>query len=156
MSAAVARLTTMKRSALIGAGALLLGLVTAGQANAAEHPPGCERVTQIGKTAHVGDHGQTWASVKQFKGCGKNWAYVYTWTETHNAGAPYTPELVLIEQYVSKDAPHPYGRVGLKEGKKRQKELWSYGTNTLRDCTAAYVEWNSGAMTYRVRTDVVC
>ena len=30
-------------------------------------------------------------------------------------------------------------------GRYRQQELWSGGTNTLSDCTSAYVEWNSGA-----------
>ena len=146
----------MGKSALIAAGALLLGLVTTGEAQAAEHPPGCTRVTQIGKTAYVGDHGQKWASVKQFKGCDRNWAYVYTWTETHNAGAPYTPKLLSIEQWAHKDAHEPYGHPGLVKGKYRQKELWSEGTYTLGDCTSAYVEWYSGAMTYAVRTDIRC
>ncbi|RDI20271.1 hypothetical protein [Lentzea flaviverrucosa] len=145
----------MKRSALIAAGAVLLGLVTATNA-VAESAPGCGPVPQIGSTAYIGDHGQRWASVKQFKGCGKNWAYVYTWSSVHNGGAPYTPELVLIEQWNSKDAREPYGRVGLREGRYRQQELWSAGTNTLNDCTSAYVEWNSGATTYRVRTDIRC
>jgi hypothetical protein len=145
----------MKRSALIAAGAVLLGLVTANNA-LAESAPGCGPVTQIGNTAYVGDHGQRWASVKQFKGCGKNWAYVYTWTETHNAGAPYTPELIVIEKWAHKDAREPYGHEGLKKGRYRQKELWSGGANTLDTCTSAYVEWNSGAQTYPVRTDIRC
>ncbi|SES12464.1 hypothetical protein [Lentzea albida] len=145
----------MKRTTLIAAAALLLGLVTSGQAQA-ESAPGCGPVTQIGSTAHVGDNGQKWASVKQFKGCGKNWAYVYTWSSVHSAGAPYTPELISIEQWASKDAREPYGHPGLKQGRYRQQELWSGGTNTLGDCTSAYVEWNSGAQTYRVRTDIRC
>ena len=145
----------MKRTTFIAAAALLLGLATSGQAQA-ESAPGCGPVTQIGSTAYVGDHGQRWASVKQFKGCGKNWAYVYTWSDVHNGGAPYTPELISIEQWAHKDAREPYGHPGLKKGRYRQQELWSGGTNTLNDCTSAYVEWNSGATTYRVRTDIRC
>jgi hypothetical protein len=140
----------MKRTTFIAVAALLLGVVTSGQAQA-ESAPGCGPVTQIGATAHIGDNGQKWASIKQFKGCGKNWAYIYTWSAVHNAGAPYTPELVLIEQWASKDA-----RVGLKKGSYRKQELWSSGTNTLSDCTSAYAEWDSGALTYRARTDIRC
>ncbi|WP_112263675.1 hypothetical protein [Lentzea terrae] len=145
----------MKRTTFVAAAALLLGVATAGQAQA-ESAPGCGPVTQIGRTAHVGDHGQQWASVKQFKGCGKNWAYVYTWSDVHNGGAPYTPKLISIEQWAHKDATEPYGHPGLEKGRYRQQELWSRGTNTLNDCTSAYVEWYSGAMTYRVRTDIRC
>ncbi len=145
----------MKRTTFIAVAALLLGVVTSGQAQA-ESAPGCGPVTQIGKTAHIGDNGQKWASIKQFKGCGKNWAYLYTWTATHTSGAPYTPELILIEQWASPDAREPYGRVGIRKGGYRQQELWSSGTNTLNDCTAAYAEWDSGAMTYRARTDIRC
>jgi hypothetical protein len=106
----------MRRTTFIAAAALLLGLVTSGQAQA-ESAPGCGPVTQIGKTAYVGDHGQKWAS---------------------------------------KDAREPYGHPALRQGRYRQQELWSGGTSTLNDCTSAYVEWDSGATTYRVRTDIRC
>lgn len=146
----------MKRSTFVAVGALVLGLLTSGQAHAEKHPT-CERVTQIGKTAYIGDNGQTWASVKQFKGCDRNYAYVYTWDSVHNAGAPYTPKLVTIEQWAHKDAREPYGHPGLKtDGKYRQQEKWSGAANSINDCTSAYVEWYSGAMTYRARTDIRC
>ena len=145
----------MKRTTFIAAAALLLGLATSGQAQA-ESAPGCGPVTQIGKTGHIGDNGQTWASVKQFKGCGKNWAYIYTWADAHGSGAPYTPELIVIEKWASTSAREPYGHEGLRKGRYRQQELWSAGTNTLNTCTSAYAEWNSGAMTYRGRTDIRC
>lgn len=146
----------MKRSALIAAGALLLGLVTANDAVAAG-APGCSTATQIGKTGYIGDHGQKWASVKQFKGCGKNWAYIYTSDSVHGAGAPYTPKLIVIEKWASKDAREPFGHAGLKDdGRYRQQKKWSGAANTVRDCTSAYAEWYSGAMTYRARTDIRC
>ena len=36
---------------------------------------------QIGATAYVTVGGQTAASVKQYKGCGKNYAYTYVWQQ---------------------------------------------------------------------------
>jgi hypothetical protein len=145
----------MKRTTFIAAAALLLGVATSGQAQA-ESAPGCGPVTQIGKTAYIGAHGQKWASVKQFKGCGKNWAYIYTWSEVHNAGAPYTPVFVIIAKWGNEWSREPYGHEGRKEGRYRQQELWSYGTDTLDTCTNAYAEWDSGATTYRAETDIRC
>ncbi|MGW6933056.1 hypothetical protein ACWGE0_23565 [Lentzea sp. NPDC054927] len=145
----------MKRTTFIASAALLLGVVWSGQAQA-ESAPGCARVTQIGKTGYIGDHGQKWASVKQFKGCDKNWAYIYTWDSVHGGGAPYTPEMIIIEKWGSVDSREPYGHAGQKSGRYRQQELWSSGTDTLNTCTSAYAEWNSGAMTYRARTDIRC
>ncbi len=145
----------MRRTTFIAVGALLLGLVTANNA-LAESAPGCGPVTQIGSTAYIGDNGQRWASVKQFKGCGKNWAYIYTWDSTHGAGAPYTPEMIIIEKWAGTSAREPYGHAGQRSGGYRQQELWSGGTDTLSTCTSAYAEWNSGAMTYRARTDIRC
>lgn len=52
---------------------------TSSPAAAAESPPGCIDVDQIGGTAYIKWDGQTVASVKQYKGCGKNYAYTYAW-----------------------------------------------------------------------------
>ncbi|SDH36688.1 hypothetical protein SAMN05216553_12054 [Lentzea fradiae] len=145
----------MRRTSLAAVVALLLGLVTANNA-LAESAPGCGPVTQIGSTGYIGDNGQRWASVKQFKGCGKNWAYIYTWASVHGAGAPYTPEMIIIEKWASTSAREPFGHAGQKSGKYRQQELWSSGTDTLSVCTSAYAEWNSGAMTYRARSSIRC
>ncbi|WP_439664176.1 hypothetical protein ACSHWB_23645 [Lentzea sp. HUAS TT2] len=145
----------MSRTTLVAAAALLLGVVTSGQAHA-ESAPGCGPVTQIGSTAYIGSGGQKWASVKQFKGCGKNWAYIYTWDSVHNAGAPYTPLFVIIAKWGNEWSREPYGHEGRKAGGYRQQELWSYGTNTLDTCTNAFAEWSSGAATYRAETSIRC
>jgi hypothetical protein len=144
----------MKRTTFIAAAALLLGVVTSGQAQA-ESAPGCGPVTQIGATAYIGSGGQKWASVKQFKGCGKNWAYIYTWTDVHNAGAPYTPAIV-IEKWGGPNYHEPYGFAGGKHGSYRQKELWSGGANTLDVCTSAHGEWEVDGSLYQVSTEIRC
>ncbi|KOV80080.1 hypothetical protein [Nocardia sp. NRRL S-836] len=145
----------MKRTTFLAVAALLLGVVTSGEAQA-ESAPGCGPVTQIGKTAYIGSGGQKWASVKQFKGCGKNWAYIYTWDSVHGGGAPYTPEFVIIEKWGNEWSREPYGHAGRRDGGYRQQELWSSGTDTLNTCTSAYAEWNSGAMVYRASTEIRC
>jgi hypothetical protein len=145
----------MKRTTFVAVAALLLGLTTSGQAQA-ESAPGCSSVTQIGKTAYIGDHGQKWVSVKQFKGCNKNWAYAYTWSDVHNGGAPYTPVFVIIEKWGNVWSREPYGHEGRRDGHYRQQELWSSGTDTVNVCTSAFAEWSSGAMTYRASTEIRC
>ncbi|MDX8146477.1 hypothetical protein SK854_30490 [Lentzea sp. BCCO 10_0061] len=105
-------------------------------------------MTPIGTTGYLGSGGQKWASVKQFKGCGKNWAYIYTWNGVHNAGAPYTPLFFIIAKWGSESYAHGGGY--------RQQELWSHGTDTLDTCTNAYAEWSSGAATYRAETSIRC
>lgn len=56
-------------------------LAVAGPADAAETNPHCGNSVQIGATAYVTVGGQTAASVKQYKGCGKNYAYTYVWQQ---------------------------------------------------------------------------
>ena len=52
--------------------ALMAGGLGAGVAQA-ESAPGCSSTVQIGSTAYVKFQGQEIASVKQFKGCNRNW-----------------------------------------------------------------------------------
>ena len=68
---------------ILAAGAVVAAAATAlitGTAQA-ESNPACGSVTQIGATAYVKNLDTTVASVKQFKGCGKNWSYVYVWDQ---------------------------------------------------------------------------
>ncbi|RGC68522.1 hypothetical protein C5N14_13460 [Micromonospora sp. MW-13] len=58
-------------------------LAFAGPAHA-ETNPHCGSSVQIGATAYITVGGQTAASVKQYKGCGKNYAYTYVW-QRHRA-----------------------------------------------------------------------
>ncbi|WP_156213520.1 hypothetical protein [Lentzea aerocolonigenes] len=95
----------------------------------AESAPGCGPVTQIGKTAYIGgDARGAKASVKQFKGCGKNWAYVYVWD---SFAAQVGDFQITVAMRVS----------GLVEGQKtyprNKQEGWSEGTDSLTRCTSA-------------------
>jgi hypothetical protein len=44
---------------------------------------------QIGATAYVTVGGQTAASIKQYKGCGKNYAYTYVWQQYRASHGSY-------------------------------------------------------------------
>jgi hypothetical protein len=116
----------MRRS-LVLAGALFAAMLSPGMAHA-ESAPGCGPVTQIGGTAYIDEGGGPVASVKQFKGCGKNWAYVYVWDSYHNKGNNY---------YVTVGVLTPNGTQGYVKGANRDREVWSKGTATLSVCTQA-------------------
>jgi hypothetical protein len=76
--------------------------------------------------------GKTFASVKQFKGCNKNWAYVYVWSTWRNSHRDW----------------HACASVTTKSGSGRTVKdvqcnagrfthLWSQGAKTLSACTRA-------------------
>ena len=118
----------MKRTTFIASAALLLGVATSGQAHA-ESAPGCGPVTQIGNTAYIGAHGQKWASVKQFKGCGKNWSYVYVWSAYRSSHSSWEACAA-----VGDNSTHTLEGT---QCRTKTAEVWSLGTNTLADCTQA-------------------
>ncbi|MBW8818455.1 MULTISPECIES: hypothetical protein [unclassified Streptomyces] len=138
----------MKRllSTSIATLALAAGLViSTSSPAAAESSPSCGSVVQIGDTAYIKAGGQTAVSVKQFKGCGKNWAYAYLWQsfrDTHSSwrigAGVQTSSRVL--------------GFNLSTG----NEVWSDGTNTLDVCTQAYgvLTWNGSD--YEGWTDTRC
>lgn len=108
--------------------AFVLAGMSSGIAHA-EKAPGCGTVPQIGKTAYIGwEAGQQLASVKQFVGCGKNWAYVYVWDTYHNYGNDYKVSAAILTPTATK---------GHKKGANRQREVWSSGTDTVNVCTQA-------------------
>jgi hypothetical protein len=100
----------------------------AGIANA-ESAPGCSGTVQIGSTAHIYSGGQTFASVKQFKGCGKNWAYVYVWEGYRNSHSSWSA-CAAIGDNKTKSLEGTQCRT-------KTKEVWSLGTGTLAHCTQA-------------------
>jgi hypothetical protein len=112
-------------AAVAAAVAALLG--TAGTAQA-ETPPGCSSTVQIGSTAYVTYGGQTIASVKQFKGCGQNWAYTYVWDQFRAKRTDY-----IIGTFIDAGLEP----LGYQESKRGAREDWSFGTNTLSQCTRA-------------------
>ncbi|SDG69327.1 hypothetical protein SAMN05216553_110275 [Lentzea fradiae] len=116
----------MRIVSVAAAAAFLLSGLSSGVAHA-ESAPGCGPVTQIGTTAYIDQGGGPVASVKQFKGCGKNWAYVYVWESFHSKGYRYYVTASIL-------APGTQGHV---KGANRDREVWSKGTDTLSVCTRA-------------------
>ncbi|HTI21501.1 MAG TPA: hypothetical protein VL652_10940 [Kutzneria sp.] len=118
----------------LAAFAALLGTTGTAQAESA---PGCSGTVQIGSTAYVDYGGQHIASVKQFKGCGKNWAYVYAWQGFVDSGTGFTLR-TAIGAFGSASQQEADRYLGLTIGRHNQRELWSSGTDTLDTCTAAF------------------
>ncbi|EWM17532.1 hypothetical protein [Kutzneria sp. 744] len=127
--------------------ALMAGGLGAGVAQA-EAAPGCSSTVQIGSTAYASYEGQTIASVKQFKGCGKNWAYTYVWDQFRAKNLDY-----YIVTFVDSSATD----VGFRTSTKNARELWSGGTDTLALCTRAAGAVYLGSKAYdAVETDERC
>ena len=112
--------------------ALVAGGLGTGVAQA-ESAPGCSSTVQIGSTAYAKFQGQDIASVKQFKGCGKNWAYIYVWESFRQRGLHY----ILTAAVEVNPGPHGVYKGGTDDPND-PVELWSKGTDTLSDCTAGY------------------
>jgi hypothetical protein len=122
----------MMRKLLCATG-VVAALATLGVGSAqAETAPGCSSTVQIGATAYGQYQGQNAISVKQFKGCGKNWSYVFVWQGFRDKHIPYTLGASINAQY--DDAELVQGEVD-KSGSP--VELWSKGTDTLTVCTQA-------------------
>jgi len=108
--------------------ALALTGLSSGVAHA-ESAPGCGSVTQIGKTAYIGgDSRDAKASVKQFKGCGKNFAYVYVWDS-------FAARVGDFQITVAMDVAEQIR--GQKTYPRNKQEGWSEGTASLTQCTRA-------------------
>ena len=134
------KVTTMPRIAKMAAVAALAVPVLVGAAGTAEAstPAGCSSVTQIGSTAYITVGGQTMASVKQYRGCGKNYAYLYVWAgyrSTHSSWQACTSVVVTSGSSHSLQDPNCGG--------SNPVEIWSFGASTLSQCTQA-LGWNSG------------
>ncbi len=98
----------------------------------AETNPYCGSVTQIGATKYIKSGAETVASVKQFKGCNKNWGYTYVWSEwkaRHGSG------FLAGAGIMTRTSTEPLGYGGAPIG---AQEAWSNGSNTLSVCTRAY------------------
>lgn len=138
----------MRKLMLILSAVALAGLGSAGTAHA-EQAPGCKDTVKIGTTGHVKKKdGTIIASVKQFRGCGKNWAYTYVWDSY----------VAKVDGFSSSAAMVVNGRrdFGSNVNGRNKQEVWSEGTNTLTDCTRAYGEvWGDGNV-YWGQTDQRC
>ncbi|GAA0440097.1 hypothetical protein Aca07nite_48040 [Actinoplanes capillaceus] len=101
-------------------------LAFTGPAQAAEVNPRCADSVQIGATAYVTAGGMTAASVKQYKGCGKNYAYTYVWQQYRDSHGSYQVCTSIVTGSTLRDLQCSSG-----------KEVWSLGANTLSVCTRA-------------------
>lgn len=130
-------MSRLKRFLLAGGLALGLAVGASSTASAAsgsavatptDAAPGCGSVSQIGTTGYVVVSGQTFASVKQYIGCGKNYAYVYVWQSWRNTHSSWTACTsigvgnTLVDGNCGGDNP---------------VEVWSFGANTVSQCTYA-------------------
>ncbi|WP_157528567.1 hypothetical protein [Nocardia sp. NRRL S-836] len=114
----------------------------------AEKAPGCSETVQIGSTGYVKKGGVVIASVKQFKGCNKNWAYTYVWDSYAGKPGSFHSSAAMVV-----DGHRDYGS---NVNGTDQQDVWSKGTGTLTRCTRAYGEvWGDGNV-YWAQTDERC
>ena len=144
--------TIARRAAVIGAaGALSIGASLAFSAPAsAETNPSCSSVTQIGTTGHITVGGAQVGSVKQFKGCNKNWSYVYVW-ESYRANHSRWEVCAAV----ATGGGSPYTLEGLN-CTLNKADNWSFGTSTLSVCTHAVGSLPSDSRQEFGRTNIRC
>jgi hypothetical protein len=92
----------------------------------AETNPHCAGSVQIGATAYVMVGGQKAASVKQYKGCNKNYAYTYVWQQYRDSHGSYQICTSIVTGNTLRDLQCSGG-----------PDVWSSGANTLDVCTRA-------------------
>ncbi|MGX1885998.1 hypothetical protein [Streptomyces sp. NPDC055287] len=123
-----------------------LGLVNAPSA-AASTPAGCSNVGQIGSTRVIQIGGVDAASVKQYAGCGYNYAYIYVWTQYRNTHSNWDLVVRIVNH---SDSGTDYGRAVLSN--TTRSELWGPAADTTAYCTHAtgYLNGTGGS------TSTVC
>ncbi|WP_434448928.1 hypothetical protein [Lentzea sp. E54] len=131
------------------AATLLSAGIGSGTANA-ETVPGCASAKQIGTTGYVKYNGATIASVKQFAGCGKNYAYTWVWDSyAKNHSFRVSNWIAVIEG--GEEYPGGATRSGTNQ------ELWGAGAATLDKCTRAVASVTTPDGGYRSGwTDLRC
>ncbi|HUQ55182.1 hypothetical protein [Lentzea sp.] len=137
----------MRKVMLVLPAVALAALASTGTAQA-ESAPSCSGTVQIGSTGYVKKNGEIIASVKQFKGCGKNWAYTYVWDSYAAKPGTFHSSAAMV---VNGDRDYSSNVNG-----SNKQDVWSKGTNTLSECTRAYGEvWGDGNV-YWGQTDERC
>ncbi|MFJ7910172.1 hypothetical protein [Kitasatospora sp. NPDC096204] len=103
----------------------------------------CPDAHQIGATAYIKFGSETAASVKQYysPSCKANFAYTYEWTSFRKAHPGLWIGAAVAVRHPGTQAWDTYG-----EGYTTDQEVWSDGTLTAADCTAAWgkVNYNGG------------
>jgi hypothetical protein len=141
----------MKKLSAAVLAAAAIALTFTGSAHAETNPSCSSGVTQIGSTGYMKAGSQTVASVKQFKGCGKNWAYVYVWSSWRADHRNYR-----IRAGISTRTSE--STVDTSGNDNGAQELWSNGANTLSACTIANGSVSSFdfSFSYSGRSDERC
>jgi hypothetical protein len=149
----VTTVSKIVKTAAIAALALPILVGTAGSAQAST-PSGCSSVTQIGSTAYLKADGQTMASVKQYKGCGKNYAYLYMWEGYRSSHSSWDVCTSIVTNGGHTLEDESCGT------RSNPVEIWSFGATTLSECTQAIGWKGTGDWPDPgdpvVRTDVRC
>ncbi len=125
--------STLGAAAVVAAA--MLGFTAQAQA-----APGCSSVTQIGSTGYITNSAGTQiASVKQYKGCNKNYAYTYVWESFRSSHSQW--------YFCASVAKEDGGRPTLMDTRceLNKAEVWSSGASTLSSCThaAGLIQWGS-------------
>ncbi|MDX8031485.1 hypothetical protein SK803_14765 [Lentzea sp. BCCO 10_0856] len=134
----------MKKLSATVLAAAAIALTFTGSAHAETNPKCPSGVTKIGSTKYIKSGSATVASVKQFKGCGKNWGYIYVWDSWKASHGNFIAAVTITR-----------GDGGIDEnsGSRGQQEVWSNGANTLQFCTMAYGTVSGGGAGF---TNEVC
>ncbi|MEV7117162.1 hypothetical protein [Kitasatospora griseola] len=124
---------------------------TAPTAPSASLAASCSSVTQIGTTAYLNVDGQTMASVKQYKGCGKNYSYLYVWQGYRDTHSSWNACTTILTGTTIRDV----------QCNSNMVEIWSSGADTLAECTQAmgwngYGPWPDTRYDVVAKTDVRC
>lgn len=134
---------------------LVLALSSASPAQAETNPACPSGVEQIGTTGHVMIRGFTFASVKQFKGCGKNWAYIYVWKSWRDSHTKWNMCVSVAKKNAS--PPPEWNLVDANcDYDTRRVEMWSNGADTLAYCTHAWGNHPQAAGMTAGRSSTVC
>ena len=139
----------MRRLGVIVAALGLLFAWTSAPAQAETNPACATGMTRIGTTGYIEIGGDTFASVKQFVGCGKNWGYVYVWESWRDSHSNWD---ICAAIAVGRSS---FELRGMKcVSNVRSSSLWSYGTDTLSECTHAFGSFYG--TNHTGRTDIRC
>jgi hypothetical protein len=129
----------MKKLSAAVLAAAAITMTFTGPAHAETNPKCSSGVTQIGSTTYLKNGGETVASVKQFKGCNKNWAYVYVWDSWRDKHKDFYLRAAIWTRNGAE-------AIDYNGGDRGQQAVWSNGANTLSVCTRAVADviWLSG------------
>ncbi|MBB4792112.1 hypothetical protein [Streptomyces nodosus] len=130
---------TKKFGTVLSSLAALIGFgIVAAPSAAASTPSSCSSVSQIGTTRVLTVGGMEAASVKQYYGCGYNYAYIYVWQQYRDTHSSWDLYVKIVNE---SDSGTDYGQATVN--KTTRSELWGPAANTSKYCTHATGYLNS-------------